>query len=129
MDKYSFPVRESGGCVDYAVSVARVALGYSPNLPLVPQDGGPRLFGIIGMVGAWFPNHKVRVWCGDVDKLAPMAENVEYMGHTYNYDRVADSILLYTYRNDITSSDGHMVIGLPTPGTGLLIAVERSNDG
>ena len=115
-----FTIRNNGGCVDYAIGIARMALGYNPALPFTPQDGGPHTFGIVGMVGSWFPNHKIRVWCDEDDSRAPMRKNVEYMGPYFK--NIADAfgenhIFLYVY-------DSHMVIGFPVGQVGLIIAVD-----
>jgi len=117
-----FEVREKNGCVDYVISIARVALGYSPQLPFKPQDEGIEKFGIIGTIGLWFPNHKVRVWSDSIDAHAPRARNVEHMGQVYHYDHADDSILMYVTYGE--SEIGHMAIGLPTPDSSLIIAVE-----
>ena len=124
-----FPIRENGGCVEYVVSVARAALGMSPELPVKLDKDGPFVEEITDMLHTWFSGHTVKFWGMDYLREYATGENVTYMGDKYevDYDLLGRSVMLYL---QVTGENkGHAVIGLPVGEFYAAIAVERGDDG
>lgn len=99
----------NGQCVEYAISIARIVLGYDTALPdrwSTSIKKNPKK--ITQLLGLAFPDRKILVWSEKPWYKIP--RNVTYMGHLFEETNLSKYIVLFTYYND---NNAHMVIGYP----------------
>jgi hypothetical protein len=104
--------RENGGCVDYAMVVARMALGYYGEMPLILTDT-PTENEIAYFVKEVFPGHEVKVW-SQKHLVHSVVDTEVYAGTTMTMREYPAEEWLFMYGYKMSNGYHHFVIGTPT---------------
>ena len=129
MDKFA-ENGDYGRCVQYAISVARAALGMNPQLPAGPEQVGVHADEIVPLLGDWFPNHRVHVFSFyDMNEYIK-SDNVTYEGNLMIHENYPSEDYLFMYMFYYCPDMAHFVIGTVINHDGELlfaVAVERES--
>ena len=125
-----FASGEDGRCVRYAISIARAALGMSPQLPAGPEHAGLHADEIVPHLGDWFPNHRVHVFSFyDMNEYI-RSDDVIYEGNEMVHEKFPSEDYLFMFMYNTCTNYAHCVIGTVINHDGELVfavAVERES--
>lgn len=116
---------KNGHCLDYGISIMRLALGYEAGLPAEWDSIMDRsIESVVQLTALAFPNREVLFWC--LYKPNDCPSNACYQGTLYNLPDDNSWLVAFTYGDE---DNGHFVVGHPVifggePKLSLIVGVK-----